>query len=445
MTRRNLACLFVALVLGALVPTAASADEAEPPIIAQAWYWEPQENEEVVTPVGNIAGELPNPFCPGVGSGTGAASDVCAEGRLPVEVVNGDYETPDKVSAVAFEFSTVPVGSKILEFTVSFLEAESGCYEKEGSTTGQQCENTDAQNAEDKLLQACMVKEIFGDGEARPYEELPKYDCGASPPTAKRKQVKNDAEADPTDQDPDHVWTFDLSEFATEWTEEFTASSAIQIRPAAPEDAGGSPDDPSDVDWRVVLAGPKFPGGVVTNLVYEPPKGGIAPPPPPPGSDPIGAPPGAGTDFGTTSDTGFTTGTDPNGGLTPTTTDPAADGAPATDAAGDPVAVGDEQEPTAAVGEGTLPGYVWLALLAGLIGFSMVRNVVLEKAAGQRPDGVLAQIHRLNAERRGAAVAAAAAGGGAIVTGLSSLGGALRPAVSKLAAVGTKLRNLRKG
>ena len=50
-----------------------------------------------------------------------------------------------------------------------------------------------------------------------------------------------------------------------------------------------------------------------------------------------------------------------------------------------------------------MPGYVWLMLLAGLIAFSLVRSVVIESATGIRPDGVLAQIQRINAERRGGA------------------------------------------
>ncbi len=57
-----------------------------------------------------------------------------------------------------------------------------------------------------------------------------------------------------------------------------------------------------------------------------------------------------------------------------------------------------------------MPGYVWLAILAGIVAFTLVRSVVLESAAGIRPNGVLAQIQRLNADRHGTAVATAAAG-----------------------------------
>ena len=111
--------------------------------------------------------------------------------------------------------------------------------------------------------------------------------------------------------------------------------------------------------------------------------------------------------------------------------------------ASEPVDTG-EQKPTAAEVPKvqTMPAYVWLAILAGLVGFSLLRSFVLEKGAGPRPDGVLAQIHKLNAQGRGDA-AAGGTGAGAlafVASGLGSVRRALAPAGSKLVDVARKLK-----
>jgi hypothetical protein len=81
-----------------------------------------------------------------------------------------------------------------------------------------------------------------------------------------------------------------------------------------------------------------------------------------------------------------------------------------------------------------LPLYVWLALLAGIVGFSMVRSVVLEKNTGVRPDGVLAQIQRLNAQRRGTTPVAAegTSAFSAMIAGLGALGSKITGGAGKL-------------
>jgi hypothetical protein len=63
----------------------------------------------------------------------------------------------------------------------------------------------------------------------------------------------------------------------------------------------------------------------------------------------------------------------------------------------------DDAESTSSTGTSGLPGYIWLALLAGMVGFFLFRSVVLENSAGVRPDGVLAQIRQINASKRGGA------------------------------------------
>src|SRR5919106_3517496 len=261
----------LALVAGAALAPAAAAKEAKPMVIAQAWYWESQQNENVDTPGGTLSAEAPNPFCPSAPGSLGAPSDTCAAGRLPVEVVNGDYKTPDKISAVNFDFTMVPPGSKVSKFTVSLLEAESGCTDSKNTDSGKQCEETDARNIDGKQIQACLVKEIIGDGEARPYKERPKFKCTASDPVGKRKQIRNDAKADPNDTDKDHVWTFDMTSYAQKWAKTFSVNTSVLLFPKKAKNASGS----GELNWRVVFAGSQFKRGVQTKVVFTPPEGGL--------------------------------------------------------------------------------------------------------------------------------------------------------------------------
>jgi hypothetical protein len=429
------------LVAGTALAPPAAAAEAKPSIIAQAWYWESQRNENVETPAGTVAAEAPNPFCPAAPGSLGAPSDTCAAGRLPVEVVNGDYKTPEMLSAVNFDFTMVPPGSKVSKFTVTMLEAESGCYNNKGTDTGKQCEETDARNIDGKQIQACLVSEIIGDGEARPYKERPKFKCTNADPVAKRKEIRNDAKADPNDTDKDHVWTFDLTSYAQKWAKTFSVNTSVLLFPKKPKKAGGN-----ELDWRVVFAGPKFKHGVKTQVVYTPPAGGLGELP--------GALPGTGLTGTTTGSGSFTTpagGTGDFGsgsGSTDLPTTPAGSGgeAPATPA--EPVDAGGEQQPTAADAPKVqaMPAYVWLAILAGLVGFSMLRSFVLEKGAGPRPDGVLAQIHKLNAQGRGGSAAGRAGAGalGVLTAGLGSIRRTFAPAGSKLVELARNLKPRRK-
>jgi hypothetical protein len=431
-------CTLSLLVLGVLAP-AAGAAEAEPSIIASAWYWEQQQNENVATPVGNVAVEAPNPFCPGLPSSLGSPPETCAEGRLPVAVVNGDYETPDMVSAVTFDLTLVPIGSKVSSFTLTMLEAESGCYEDPDTQTGQQCEQTDAVNAAGKEIQACVVNELFGDGEARPYKEVPKFTCSNSDPVATRKEVPNDAEADPTDSDPDHVWTFDLGALAQKWAQKPPLCTCVIFRPKAPKGDGGQGEDGN---WRVVFAGPKFPDGVVTSLRFTAPPGGGTLPPPPPSAPPTSDPGSLGTSGTSTI----------GGGLDDTSSGDLGD----TGGAGETAAAGEADDPVAADAENAgaelpeveaMPGYVWLALLASVVAWSMVRSIILENTKGIRPNGVLAQIHQINSSRAGAATTAGASGGPleALRAGAAAIGGAMKPLGEKVTSLIGKLPGSKKG
>jgi hypothetical protein len=429
----------LALVAGATLASPAAAKEAKPTVITYAWYWESQHNQDVETPGGSASAQAPNPYCPGLPGSLGAPAESCAEGRLPVEVINGDYKTPDKISALNFDLTMVPPGSKVSKFTVNMLEAESGCYDTRNTQSGKQCEETDARNIDGKQIQACLVNDIFGEGLAATYKERPKFKCTGSDPVGKRKGIRNDAKGDPNDTDKDHVWTFDLTSYAQKWTKTLSINTSVMLFPKKPKNAGGG-----DLNWRAVFAGSQFRKGVQTRIVFTPPAqgdlGGL------PGGGLSSSSGLGGSGAATFSSTSSGGGTDFGSGSVssdvPTTPSGGDAGAPAT--AAEPVDTGGEQKPTAAEipKVQAMPAYVWLAILAGLVGFSLLRSFVLEKGAGPRPDGVLAQIHKLNAEGRGDA-AAGATGTGAlafVAAGLGSVRRALAPAGSKLVEVARKLK-----
>jgi hypothetical protein len=404
MTERRLALILsMGLIAGlTLMPVAAGAAQqtAEPAMLNLSWWWEDYQGEEIDVQGNKVLVETPSPFCPSTPGSTGAVRQACAEGRIPVEIRGGDYETPVMLSGVGFDLSYVTPGSTVTSFTATFLEAESGCFDTDGDGDirpdepgGDHCEQTDPINVAGHQLRACLLTEIIGDAEARPYNEVPRYTCSDDAPTAERKEVPAILE-DPDDpaedaNGVDHVWTFDLTPYAQEWAKAFTVSTAIMI-------TGQPPKEASQQDsWRVVLAGAKAFKGVRTKLVYEP--GDISTVPPP------GTTTGTGTStgIGTTTTTGSGSGFLPSGGTSTgsvpgsTTGGVPAPGASPSAAAGGTELAGDALEPQG------MPGYVLLALLAGLIGFLMVRQVVIESTTGIRPDGVLAKIHALNADRRG--------------------------------------------
>lgn len=429
-----------ALAIGALIATSlvalgtspARAAKAEPAISSLAWWWEDAKTEQREVPgVGTVTLETPNPFCPSPGSGLGSPAQVCAEGRLPIEVHNGDYETQNKLSAVGFDFSLVPIGSKVNKFTVTFREAQEGCYDKDGepddNPEDDTCEQTSPLNVGQHELQACLVTAYFGDGEARQYKEVPKYECTSADPKAERKEVKSDKDGEGSN----FYWTFDLTKYAQQWASKFSPVTGVMLV-GVPITEGKGEDAEQDSDtWRVVLTGPKFQNGVKTNLDFIPAEDPLLPP-----TD-TGVPTDTGTGFTDTgTDTGFTdTGTGSDLGTDTGTTDTTGGAEPTPAPSGSPVlSVGEAPQ----VEE--LPGYIWLALLAGLVGFSLVRSIVIEKTTGIRPDGVLSTIHRLNAERAGGVAAAADSKGL-----LAAFGGALGAVGSKIGHVFGKLNFRKKG
>ena len=439
MTERRLGMIVaIGIILGlTLMPVAAGAAQqtAEPAMLNMSWWWEDYQGEEVDVQGNKVVIETPSPFCPSTPGSTGAVPGACAEGRIPVEIRGGDYDTPVMLSGVGFDLSMLTPGSEVTSFTVTFLEAEAGCYDgpdedKECTPNnppgnGDHVEQTNPINVEGKKLQACLLPEIIGDAEARPYTEVPRYTCTSSDPVAERKEIKaiEDPDAPQPDADGvDHVWTFDLTPFAQQWAEAFSVSTAIMI-------TGNKPKETNQQDsWRVVLAGAKAFKGIRTKLVYEPGEIGVIPPP----GGTTGGTTGGSTGFGTTTTStgsgsvGFpSSGSSSTGGSTGATGGAAAPGASPSAAPGDPTLAGDALKPQG------MPGYVALALLAGLIGFIMVRQAVIESTTGIRPDGVLAKIHALNAERRGVDVTEEAASSG-FGEALSSVGRAISSPFKKL-------------
>lgn len=413
MKRAFVAVAVATLAATFLFPSRSFASSSSPPIVTQAWYWQEQHSEEIQDPTGNTYNvELPNPLCPGPPGDIGAVQQACARGRLPIEIDKGDYDNPDKFSAVNFDLSLIPVGSTVSKFTVSFLEDKAGCSgtDSNGAPTG--CNETDPVNIDGKELQACEISQVFGAGNARPVNEAPKYQCTDLDPIAQRKTVKPNGNPSPSPapgQDAnDHVWTFDLTPFAQKWVKTFTVTTSIMIVGHPPKNYDPKNMDPSD-SWRVVLAGPQVKNGVKATLVYTPPAGG---------SDNTGST-GTGS-VGTGSVGTGSTGTGSLGGTGSIGSTTGGTGTSDTGGVGSggtsSIAPSPAASPLAASAPATsepgLPGYVWLAILLGVVGFFLVRSVVVESTTGIRPNGVLSQIRSVNEKRRGPPVEATPAGPG---------------------------------
>lgn len=410
---RTLSITGIVALVAAPFALPAQADTTEVLVSNSAWYWETQKSQPITDPTSGadlVTIEAPNPFCPSTSAGgPPEQSGACKAGRLPVEVQNSDYETPDKISAVSFDFALIPIGSEVQSFTATFLEADDP--------------QSEPFNAEDKQLQACLVEQFFGDGDGRQYKEAPRYNCEPSDPIAKRKTIKvKDEEGNKVER---FAWTFDLTSHAQMWAEGEVPVAAIMLFPVKPKNV----DPSTDSNWRVVMSGAQEDNGVSTKLVYTPAE--LAPLP---GTDDaLGG--DTGFDTGSTS-SGFDTGGSDFGSGTSGSTEVPDSGAEESGDTGEPV-VAAEGDPASEVlpTAGGLPGYVWLALLIGLIGFSFVRQVVLESATGVRPDGVLAQIRKINSDRRGVAIdemTSSAGAGPSVIEGLKGLGGKASGLLSKL-------------
>ena len=410
------------------VETTAGGDQTvKPSVITYAWFWKDQQQHKVTNPADgtDVATlELKNPYCPDTAPAGSPPEQVCKPGRLPVEVRN-NYEEPDKLSAINFDLSAAVPGSKVKKFTVRLWEAQD-----EFSRSTQY-------NLDGKQIQACVIDDVFGEGEARLYKEVPRFKCSKTSAVAKRESTTI---GKGTDEKEVFYWDLDLTEQAQQWVKDEVFFTSVMLMPKAPKEP-----TPQENAWQVVFAGPletKF--GIDNVLVIDPPKiEKVVPPPPPPppggDSDPLTVD-DPGTSLGSSSPTTTTTTT---GTGSPTSTSAPTGDAPAGDAGAEPAT----EEPTAAedaelasdeaeTSPSGMPLYMWLAILAGMLGFTMVRSVVLEKNTGVRPDGVLAQIQKLNAQRRGTAVAGAESSASpfaGLMAGLGAIGTKVTSGAGKLA------------
>ena len=406
---------------------AGETDKAAPTVVTYAWFWKDQQQQKVTNPVDgtDVATlELKNPYCPDTAPAGSPPEQACKPGRLPVEVRN-NYEAPDKLSAINFDLAAAPPGSTIKKFTVRLWEAQD------------EVSRSTQYNLDGKEIQACVIDAVFGEGEARLYKEAPNYKCTSASPTAKRKSTTI---GKGTDEKEVFYWDLDLTKQAQEWFKDDVFFTSVMLTPKEPKDAG-----PQDQAWQVVFAGPletKY--GIDSDLVFvAPPVEKVDPPiiDLPDDDDPLTPDDEADTDYDSSSPTTTTTTSSgsPTSPSAPTGGDTPAGGAGEEPGAEDPTLAADDAElasdeqETAPSG---MPLYMWLAILAGMLGFTMVRSVVLEKNTGVRPDGVLAQIQRLNAQRRGTAVAGATGGTSpfaGLVAGLGAIGSKVTAGAGKLA------------
>jgi hypothetical protein len=450
LTKLGLACLSGALLALPFLSSPAAAAETEVPLNAFAWWWADAESEETDVLGNKVVVEGTNPYCPATGGtagagGSSASQEACQEGRLPIWVRNGNFENPTMAFALDID-TTLLAGASIESFTVKLLEAD--CDPADGRKDTPQCEQFTTPIPQDNpasqgqnefessfRVQLCTVSEIFGEGEARPVDERPRFKCDLEVFGDRRvlKSPINPTTKQPTHLD-DHIWVFDLTELAQKWVKEFTIPTAVLFRAEPPRNPKTSDQ------FRVVMAGAKEKTtkdaknvqqqpGVQIEAVYSGGLGGGFP------ALPGGGGSGTGFDTGTTTTTDFGTGTTDTGTTdfgtgTDTGTTPEAAATP--EAAGEAV----DLEPQAATRTEPMPGYVWLGILAGLAAFSLVRTVVIPAAAGIRPDGVLAQIQAINAQRRGSSLAEAASTGptllGRVSSGFSTLGRGISQLAGKI-------------
>jgi len=439
LSKLALACASGALAVLPFMSSPASAARADVPLNTFAWWWADAESEETDVLGNKVVVEGINPYCPATGGtagagGAAASQEACQEGRLPIWVRNGSFENPTMSFALDIDTSLL-AGASIERFTLKLLEAD--CDPADGRKDTPQCEqftapipqDNPASEGQDEFassfrVQVCTVTEIFGEGEARPVDERPRFRCDLEI-FGDRRVLKSpiNPTTDTATHLDDHIWKFDLTEVAQGWVEEFTIPTAVLFRAEPPRNPKTSDQ------FRVVFAGTKEKPakdaqnvqqhpGVQIEAVYSGGSGGDLPGIPDGGGTTVlgtGTTDAGATDFGTgTTDAGATdfgtdTGTTPDAVATPEAARPAS-----------------ALEPQAAGQTEPLPGYVWLGILAGLAAFSMVRAVVIPAAAGVRRDGVLAQIQAINAQRRGTTPAAAAATAptffGRVSSGLSTVG-----------------------
>ena len=118
--RRLMTMISVGLIVGlTLMPVAAGAAQqtAEPAVLNLGWWWEEAQTDESRHQWEQGRRRHHKPFLPAApGNRLGAIAGACAEGVLPVEIIGGDYETPNKLAALSFDLSYLTPGSEVFRF-----------------------------------------------------------------------------------------------------------------------------------------------------------------------------------------------------------------------------------------------------------------------------------------------------------------------------------------
>ena len=342
-----LAALYIApasaeLTAGAAAPASKSLKYV-PETDASAWYWELQKDEEVGAGPAAQRVKLPNPQRPGT---------------LPIGYENGE---PKKLSALKFDLAarSVPAGSKVTAFQLTIVEeAEGG----EAPTV----------NADGKVLQAC--------GASSAWEGADEPELWKDKPEAADVCAKGKRSAPKTGEQGPVTWTFDLSTVAADWGDDPFENHGVVFSAVKPgEGAEGT--------WQINLKTPvrdndatpeideakQSANRVKATMTYLP---------------------GAGNQGGSG---GVPAGGDaPGGGGAPGGGEPPA---------GDPPKAGpdsgDSPTPVAAPYAPRMPWYVWLLIPVALISAFLVRGALGDTAPAAAGAGVIEQIRRQNAARRG--------------------------------------------
>lgn len=313
-----------------------------------SWFWNKQVDEEVGG--GPISQRL-------------RVRNPQNRDTLPVSVERKELE---RISAIWFDLAGrgVTAGSTITKAVLTIAEVSDPNEQPAYNTNG-------------KGIQACPIDEFWPQGDPpEKWETAPKYDESAC--------VKGKRNA--TSKPP--AWSFNLTGIAGAWGEDpFGSNNGVMLQGIVPADA------PPIESWQINLKIPNrdVPATpekenkttrdrAVLTLAFTPGAPTLLAPPPPPPPPPV--PPdfgGAGaipsSDFGSESGGG-------DQGTAP----------------------GDETvqaKPVAQVQPPRAPWYVWMLIPLGLLMWAAVRPLVLEPARGMRPDGPVAAIRKLNAQRRG--------------------------------------------
>jgi hypothetical protein len=352
--RRGIRALAV-LAAGVVLLPAAPAIAATEKIMftdgtdRSSWFWNKQVDQEVGA--GPISQRL-------------RARSPQNRDTLPVAVERKELE---RISAIWFDLAGrgVTPGSTITKAVLTIAEISDPNEQPAYNTNG-------------KGIQACPIDEYLAGGEAEEWKAAPKYDESGC------VKGKRNAKSKPP------AWSFNLTGIAGAWGEDpFGSNNGVMLVPVVPGDA------PPIESWQINLKIPNrdVPATpekenkttrdrAVLTLAFSP--GApmtLAPPPPPP---PPMAPPDFGGGAGTIPSSDF--GTESGGGDQGT--------APAESETVQAKPVGQVRPPGA-------PWYVWMLIPLGLLMWAAVRPLVLEPARGMRPDGPVAAIRRLNAQRTG--------------------------------------------